>query len=83
MNLQSLGHAAAACQRHPKEIRHAIVVVQAEEAYATGDSIPQEAKPTMTLNGIDYFHADEILRAITWLVEREMSQKIKEATDGE
>ncbi|NLF08215.1 MAG: hypothetical protein GX594_09580 [Pirellulaceae bacterium] len=69
LDLQSLGHAAATYQRDPRAIRAALRVVQAEAAVAVGKPIPPEACPALTLNGVPYFPADEIVKAIGTLAE--------------
>ena len=71
MDLQSLGHAAAMYQRDPRVIRSALAVVQAEKAAAAGTDIPHEATPVLTLNGVQYFAADEIVAALGWLTQRD------------
>jgi len=74
LDLQSLGHAAATYQRDPRAIQSALRVVQVEAAYAVNQPIPQEAKPTLRLNGVAYFEADEIVAAIGWLAENDAKE---------
>jgi len=69
LDLESLGHAAATYQRDPREIAAAIAVVQAERAAAENRPIPHEAAPALSLNGVPYFQADEIVAAIGWLAQ--------------
>jgi hypothetical protein len=73
-DLMSLGHAAGTFQRDPRAIRAALAVVQAEAAYAAGEPIPHEAVPPLILNGVAYFAADEVVKAIGWLAENDAKE---------
>jgi hypothetical protein len=71
MDLESLGHAAATFQRDPRLIANALWAVQAEAAAAAARPIPHEATPTLRLNGIPYFLADEVVAAIGWMAKND------------
>ena len=76
MNLESLGHAAGVYQRDPRLIKAGLQVVQGK----------YEAVPALTLNGIAYFHVNEIVSAIGWLASndaRAAAKKEKEAAGDE
>jgi hypothetical protein len=79
-NLQSLGHAAGIFQQDPRTIQAALVCVQAEKAEKAGQPISGEAKPALSLNGVAYFDADEIIDAIAWLAKRDAQKKRAEAS---
>jgi hypothetical protein len=53
MNLESLGHAAGTYQRSPQEIKLSLCA--------------RRAAPALTLNEIDYYQADDIVKAVRWL----------------
>jgi hypothetical protein len=74
MELQSLSHAAAMYQRDPRQIEHGVLVVQAEAALAAKLPIPKAAAPALTLNGLKYFSADEIAKAIVWLKKHDAEE---------
>jgi len=80
-DLQSLGHAAATYQRDPRIIKSALAVVQAKSSLAANKPIPQEARPTLTLNGVAYFEANEIVKAIGLLAESD-AQKAREKAEA-
>ena len=61
MDLQSLGYAAGLYQHSPKAIRTALK--------ATGKS-----KPDLILNGLAYFEADAIIKAIRWIGDTRISR---------
>jgi hypothetical protein len=65
MDLQTTGYAAGIFQENPKAIRAALRGVQAE--------------PPLTLNGLEYFHAADVLRAIKLLAEHDAKDKIEAA----
>ena len=74
-SLVSLGHAAALYQRDPRELLAALAVVQAEEAYHDGLPIRQTARPALELNGVAFFVADEVARAVGWLAESDAKSR--------
>ena len=61
MDLHSLGHAAGMYQRHPKIIAIGLLAVK--------------AKAEVSLNGVQYFRAEYIADAITFLVKQESEKK--------
>lgn len=81
-DLQSLGHAAGMYQRSPREIEAAIAVVQAEAAMAANKPIPHTATPALRLNGIAYYPADEIAKAVAWLAVREAEKRAEASADA-
>ncbi len=80
MDLQTLGFAAATYQRDPRLFETAILVVQAERAYAAGEPIPHAAQPAMILNGKRYFATDEIVGAIAWIAKSEAEKATEKAS---
>jgi hypothetical protein len=65
MDLQTCNYAAGIFQENPKVIRAALRGVQAE--------------PALTLNGLEYFHAADVLRAIKMLAEHDAQKAIEAA----
>ena len=82
MDLQSLGYVAGIYQRDPRIIKSALAVVQAESAAKAGQPIPHEAQPSLILNGLSYFQADEVVSAIGWLAERDAEKARSKAVEA-
>jgi hypothetical protein len=53
MNLQTLGHASGTYQRSPSEIRLALAAIR--------------SAPALTLNLLDYYPSDDVVKAVRWL----------------
>jgi hypothetical protein len=67
MNLESLGHAAGTYQRSPSEIRLALCAIK--------------SAPALTLNEIDYYQANDVVRAVKWLDCQNEKPKTKDQTN--
>lgn len=80
MNLETLAHAAATYQRHPRELAAGVHVAQAEAAEKAGERIPSGPTPALILNGLKYFHVLDIEAGVDWLRRRD-AEKAAEASD--
>jgi len=78
-DLETIGHAAATFQRHPAYILAALAGVQAEGDLAAGLPISHEATPVLRLDGLAYFRAGDIVRAIAFLSQRDAEKAMAEA----
>jgi len=68
MDVQSLGYAAGVFQEDPRVIRAALRGIKAE--------------PAMTINGVEHFRTDDVVKAIAWLLAADAERKVKTAAEA-